>query len=114
MTQLVVWCWFSTTLGTDLTLVWPLSKPEGRGGRWELEAQFFGEFSHWGFGLCILSSMGACNWEEVQRDIGLRKLLEGAQLIFVGDRLSKAQLFSWCAGPGDKLHWGPDPLWACH
>ena len=77
-------------------------------------AQFFGEFSHWGFGLCILSSTGACNWEEVQRDIGLRKLLEGAQLIFVGDRLSKAQLFSWCAGPGDKLHWGPDPLWACH
>ena len=39
MTQLVVWCWFSTTRGTDLTLVWPLSKPEGRGGRWELRPQ---------------------------------------------------------------------------
>ena len=44
MTQLVVWCWFSTTLGTDLTLVWPLSKPEGRGGRWELGLNFLGNF----------------------------------------------------------------------
>ena len=44
MTQLVVWCWFSTTLGTDLTLVWPLSKPEGRGGRWEGGLNFLGNF----------------------------------------------------------------------
>ena len=54
--------------------------------------------------------MGACYWEEVQWDIGLRKLSE--ELPFVGDSLSKPQFF--LAGvlvlvinyTGDRIHFG--------
>ena len=42
VTQLDVWCWFSTTPGTDLTLVWQPSKPEGRGGRYEQQGKSLG------------------------------------------------------------------------
>lgn len=42
VTQLDVWCWFSTTPGTGLTLVWQPSKPEGRGGRYEQKGKSLG------------------------------------------------------------------------
>ena len=56
--------------------------------------------------------MGACYWEEVLMDIGLRKLSEECQIPFIGETLSKAQLF--LAGvlvlvinyTGDRIHFG--------
>ena len=57
-------------------------------------------------------SMGACYWEEVPKDVVLRKVSEECQLPFVGDSLSKRQLF--LAGvlvlvinyTGDRIHFG--------
>ena len=113
LTQLVVWCWFSTTLGTDLTLVWQLNKLEGRGGRWETGAQFGGNF-HWDLGSmtifygCMLLGGGPDGYwlEETFRRLSTH--------IYWRYTFKGAIVFSWCAGPGDKLHWGPDPLWSCH
>ena len=57
-------------------------------------------------------SMGACYWEEVPKDVVLRKVSEECQLPFIGDTLSKRQLF--LAGvlvlvinyTGDRIHFG--------
>ena len=57
--------------------------------------------------------MGACYLEEVHR-LGYSLEESSRRMTNPNSRRYTLKLFSWCAGPGDKLHWGSDPLWACH
>ena len=87
------------------------ARREGRKvGNW---GSIWGEFSL-GFGLCDhflwvhatgRRSWWILAWGNFQKNVNSH---------FLGIHFQSRNCFSWCAGPGDKLHWGPDPLWSCH
>ena len=110
------WATFSNTIFCGCT---KLSRPEGReDGRvstllslglnlWGIEISL--AFVTISYGCLLL--VRSIDW-----DVDLRNVSEEsvAPISWRNIQRHNCSMFSWCASRGDKLHWGPDPLWTCH